>query len=78
MLLSHLQTLDPPFEYTPILIRGSCNIRPDNAYGDRPPIEIERDLQQGLPMITEEPSPVDETISPTNEDKDLGQMYSSK
>src|SRR6266702_1084985 len=52
-------------------------IRPDNAYGDRRPIEIERDIQQGLPMITEEPSLMDET-TPTNEEEDLGQIYSSK
>ena len=29
-------------------------VLPDNAYGNRPPIEIERDLQQGLDAIQEE------------------------
>ena len=37
----------------------NARILPDNAYGDRAPIDIERDIQ----------------IRPTNEDDDLGTMY---
>ena len=44
-----------------------CNpcILPDNAYGDRPPVEIEQDLQ--------DPS----SSKPTNEEDDLGTLYSA-
>jgi hypothetical protein len=41
-------------------LRNPCII-PDSTYGDRPPIEIERDIQ----------------TKPTNEDDDLGTMYST-
>ena len=45
-----------------------CNphFLPDNTYGDQPPIEIERDLE------------AQESPRPTNEDDDLGTMYSAK
>ena len=57
-------------------------VLPDNAYRNRPPIEIERDLQQGLDAIQEErmivePTPV-ELPKPTNEEDDIRDMYSSK
>ena len=44
-----------------------CNPRflPDNTYGDRPPIEIERDLE------------AQESPCPMNEEDDLGTMYSA-
>jgi hypothetical protein len=44
-------------------------------YGDRPPIQIERDLQ-GLAPIQEESMQAEPR--PTNEEDDIGQMYSSK
>ena len=57
-------------------------VLPNNAYRNRPPIEIERDLQQGLDAIQEkwiivEPTPV-KLPKPTNEEDDIGDMYSSK
>ena len=42
---------------------------PDNAYSNCPPVEIERDLQQG-----EDPN---QDQKPTNEE-DLGDLYSMK
>ena len=57
-------------------------VLPDNAYGNRPAIKIERDLQQGLDAIQEERMIVEPTPAalprPTNEDDDIGDMYSSK
>ena len=47
----------------------------DSTYGDKPPIQIERDLR-GLVPIQEESMQVEPC--PTNEEDDLGQMYSSK
>jgi hypothetical protein len=44
-------------------------------YGDRPPIPIERDLQ-GLAPIQEESMQTEP--HPTNEEDNIGQMYSSK
>ena len=38
---------------------------PDNTYGNRPPVEIERDLE------------TQESLRPTNEDDDLGTFYSA-
>jgi len=53
-------------------------ILPDNAHGDRPAIEIERDMTRGLDTIQEESTNMMD-ITPTNkEDGDLGQMYSFK
>jgi len=53
-------------------------ILPDNAHGNRPAIDIERDMTRGLDTIQEEQiSTMD--VTPTNEeDSDLGTMYSSK
>ena len=42
---------------------------PDNAYGNCPPVEIERDLQQGGDPNWDQ--------KPTNEE-DLGDLYSTK
>ena len=42
---------------------------PDNAYGNHPPVEIERDLQQGGDQNRNQ--------KPTNEE-DLGDLYSAK
>ena len=42
---------------------------PDNAYGNRPPVEIERDLQQG--------GDPNQDQKPTNEE-DFGDLYSAK
>ena len=42
---------------------------PDNAYGNHPPVEIERDLQQG--------GDPNQDQKPTNEE-DLGDLYSAK
>ena len=57
-------------------------ILPDNAYGNIPPIEIEWDLQQGLDTIQEERMVVEPTLvkllKQTNEEDDIGDMYSSK
>jgi len=53
-------------------------ILPDNAHGDRPAVEIKKDMTRGLDTIQEEPT-IMMDITPTNEeDGDLGQMYSSK
>ena len=71
----------------PVEVRRSTRIPvsrvlPDNAYGNRPPIEIERALQQGLDAIQEERMIVEPTpaapLRPTNEDDDIGDMYSAK
>ena len=56
-------------------------VLPDNTYGDRPPIEIKQDLQQGLDPIQEEHMVVEPPIEPphsTNEDDDISDMYSFK
>ena len=45
---------------------------PDSTYGDRPPLQIERDFR-GLAPIQEESMQVEPR--PTNEEDDLGQMY---
>ena len=50
-------------------------IIPNNIYGNRPPIQIEQDLQ-GLAPIQEGSMQV--KPHPTNEEVDIGQMYSSK
>ena len=50
-------------------------IIPDNTYGDRPPIQIEGDLQ-GLAPVQEESIHVEPR--PTNKEDDIGQMYLSK
>ena len=47
----------------------------NSTYGDRPPLQIERDLR-GLAPIQEESMQVEPC--PTNKEDDLGQMYSSK
>ena len=53
-------------------------ILPDNAHGNRPAIDIERDMTRGLDTIQEEPTSTMD-VTPTNEeDGDLGTMYSSK
>ena len=57
-------------------------VLPDNAYGNRPPIEIEQDLQQGLDAIQEEWMIVEPTLVEqpklTNEEDDIRDMYSSQ
>ena len=54
-------------------------VLPDNAYRNRPPIEIEQDLQQGLDAIQEERMIVEPTLveppKPTNKEDDIGDMY---
>jgi hypothetical protein len=55
-------------------------ILPDNTYGDRPPIEIKRDLYQGPNISIQEEyvrpaEPMD--ILPTNFEDDPNQMYES-
>ena len=42
---------------------------PDSAYGDRPPLAIERDIREGLDLIQEDelqPARIEEDIIPTN------------
>ena len=56
---------------------------PDNAYGDLPLVQIERNLQQEMDPIQEESSsiqaePSQSAQAPINEGEDLGQMYSSQ
>ena len=52
---------------------------PNNTYGDRPPIHIECDLEQGLVPIQEEPITVEQpALTPTNEEDDIGAMYSQQ
>ena len=46
---------------------------PDSAYGDRPPLAIERDIREGLDPIQEnehQPERMDEDIIPTNQQDD--------
>ena len=53
---------------------------PDSAYGDRIPLAIERDIQEGLdPIQEDEPQPitVEEDIIPTNQQDDINNMYSN-
>ena len=64
--------------------RSTCIPRPwfipDSAYGNRPPLAIERDIQEGLdPIQEDEPQPtrVEEDISPTNQQDDINNMYSN-
>ena len=50
----------------------------NNAYGNRPPIEIKWDLQQGLDAIQEEPmavKPPMEPPRPTNEEDDIRDVF---
>ena len=54
-------------------------VLPNNTYGDRPPIHIERDLEQGLVPIQEEPITVEQpALTPTNEKDNIGAMYSQQ
>ena len=58
-------------------------ILPDNTYGDLPPVQIKRNLQQGMDPIQEKSSsmqaePSQSAQVPTNKEEDLGQMYSSQ
>jgi len=53
-------------------------ILPDNTHGDRPTIEMERDMTRGLDTIQEEPTNTIDITSTNEEDSDHGQMYSSK
>jgi len=49
------------------------------VYGDLPPIQIKQEIR-GLPSIQEELVPMEQSTStpvPTNEDDDIGQMYST-
>ena len=50
----------------------------DNAYGEQPPIAIERDIREGLePIQEDEPQTVEEDIIPTNQQDDINDMYSN-
>ena len=68
----------------PIQQRRSAHILiqrviPDNVYGDLPPIQIKREIR-GLPPIQEESVPMEQSTSTpvlTNEEDDIGQMYST-
>jgi len=53
-------------------------ILPDNTHGNRPAVEIERDMTRGLDTIQEEPTSMMDVTLTNEEDSDLGQMYSSK
>ena len=58
-------------------------ILPNNAYGNLPPVQIKRNLQQGMDAIQEESSsmqaePSQSPQASTNEEEDLGQIYSSQ
>ena len=67
----------------PVQRRSACipisRVLPNNTYGDRPPIHIERDLEQGLVPIQKEPITVEQPApTPTNEKDDIGAMYSQQ
>ena len=54
-------------------------VLPNNTYGDRLPIHIECDLEQGLVPIQEEPITVEQPAPiPTNEEDNIGAMYSQQ
>ena len=75
----------PPVEQRRSTRIPISRVIPDNAYGNQPPVKIEREIR-GLPSIQEEPSqiPMETSTSdqpsnipkPTNEEDDIGQMYS--
>jgi len=52
-------------------------ILPNNAHGDRPAIDIEKDVTRGLDTIQEEPTNTMDITLTNEEDGDLGQIYSS-
>ena len=52
---------------------------PNNTYGDRPPIHIECDLEQGLVPIQEKPITVEQPpLTSTNKEDNIGAMYSQQ
>ena len=62
--------------------RSTCIPRPrfisDNAYGERPPVAIKRDIREGLELIQENVLIlVDQDIMPTNQQDDINDMYSN-
>jgi len=77
----HHPTRDEQSTFRPVAKqrRSSCipvpRILPDNAHGNRPVIEIERDMTRGLDTIQEESTNTMEVTLTNEEDGDLGQMY---
>ena len=92
--LQHHPTCDDRSSFRPPVVqqRFTCvpqpQFLPDNAYGNYPPAQIERDINLGLDLIQEESLPQEESSMdiipaetaqrPTNKLEDLEEMYSSK
>ena len=80
----HQPTIDEQSTFRPPVQCQSAHIPisrvlPNNTYGVRPPIHIERDLEQGLVPIQEEPITVEQpALTPTNEEDNIGAMYSQQ
>ena len=80
----HRPTIDEQSTFRPPVQCRSARIPisrvlPNNTYGDRPPIHIECDLERGLVPIQEEPITVEQPApTPTNEEDDIGAMYSQQ
>ena len=90
----HHPTYDDRSTFRPPVVqwRSTCisqpQFLPDNAYGNCPTAQIERDINQELDPIQEESSPQEESSMdimpaktvqrPTNKLEDLGEMYSSE
>ena len=75
-------TFCPPVEQRRSTWTAQPRILSDNAYGDLPPVQIKRNLQQGMDPIQEESSSMQAKSSQSaqvsiNKEEDLGQMYSS-
>ena len=83
-LLQDVQsTFCPPIEQRRSTQTVQPRILPDNAYGDLSPVQIKRNLQQEMDPIQEESffmqaESLQSAQVPTNEEEDLGQMYSSQ
>ena len=80
----HHPTRNEQSTFRPVAVQkqSSCipvpRIFPDNTHGDRPAVEIEREMSRGLDTIQEEPTNTMDVTSTNEENGDLGTLYSSK
>ena len=80
----HQPTIDEHSTFQPpVQCQSACipisRVLPNNTYGDRPPIHIECNLEQGLVSIQEEPITVKQPApTHTNEKDNIGAMYSQQ
>ena len=71
-------TFQPPMEEQRPTHIPQPRFIPDNAYGEQPPVAIERDIREGLEPIQEnKPILVDQDIVPTNQQDNINDMYSN-